>query len=104
MSVFLYVERESPLHRMHPVTKVIGLVLGFAVSLVFTHPLPALGALVLALAALAAAGGLGNLGRVWRFLLVLFVMTTLIWSVFLRIAGPMGKGGHGRRPKDRHKH
>jgi energy-coupling factor transport system permease protein len=93
MSVFLYVERESALHRLHPVTKVVGLLLGFAISLIFTHPLPALGAFVLALVALAAAGGLGNLARAWKFLLVLFIMTTLIWSVFLRISGPSGKGG-----------
>lgn len=93
MSVFLYVERESPLHRLHPVTKVIGLVLGFAISLIFSHPLPALGAFVLALIALAAAGGLGNLARAWKFLLVLFVMTTLIWSVFLKLGE---KGGEAR--------
>ncbi len=90
MSVFLYVERESALHRLHPVTKVIGLLLGFAVSLIFSHPLPALGAFALALVALAAAGGLGNLGRAWKFLLILFVMTTLIWSLFLRVGD---KGG-----------
>ncbi len=93
MSVFLYVERESLLHRLHPVTKVVGLVLGFAVALMFSHPLAALGALALSLGALGAAGGMGNLRRSWRFLLILFVMTALIWSVFLRVAGPMGKGG-----------
>ncbi|MGQ9731048.1 MAG: energy-coupling factor transporter transmembrane component T family protein [Candidatus Zipacnadales bacterium] len=93
MSVFLYVDRASVLHRMHPVTKVLGLVLGFAVSLIFSHPWPALGALALAFIALAATGGLANLRRVWKFLAVLFVMTTLIWSVFLQISGPTGKGG-----------
>jgi len=93
MSVFLYVDRESPLHRLHPVTKVVGLLLGFAVALMFSHPLPALGAFLLALIALATGGGLPNLRRTWKFLLILLVMTTLIWSVFLRISGPMGKGG-----------
>jgi len=91
MSVFLYVERESLLHRLHPVTKVAALVLGFAVGLVFSHPLPALGAVLLALVGLGAAGGLGNLRRVWKFLLILFAMTTLIWSLFLRLGE---KGGH----------
>jgi len=93
MSVFLYVDRPSLLHRLHPVTKVVALVLGFTVALMFSHPLPALGAVALSLIALAAAHGLANLQRTWRFLLVIFVMTTLIWSVFLRIGGPMGKGG-----------
>ncbi|MBM3474860.1 MAG: energy-coupling factor transporter transmembrane protein EcfT [Armatimonadetes bacterium] len=96
MSVFLYVDRESPLHRLHPVTKVVGLVLGFAVALTFSHPLPALGAFVLALVGLAVGGGLANLRRTWKFLLLLFVMTTLIWSIFLRIGGPMGKGGEAK--------
>jgi energy-coupling factor transport system permease protein len=91
MSVFLYVERESVLHRLHPVTKVAALVLGFAVGLVFSRPLPALGAVLLALVGLAVAGGLGNLRRAWKFLLVLFVMTTLIWSVFLRLGEKGGK-------------
>jgi energy-coupling factor transport system permease protein len=90
MSVFLYVERESALHRLHPVTKVVGLLLAFAISLIFSHPLPALGALALALVGLGAAGGFGNLGRAWKFLLLLFVMTTLIWSLFLRVGE---KGG-----------
>ena len=90
MAVFLYVERESALHRLHPVTNVIGLLLGFAISLIFSHPLPALGALVLALIGLAAAGGFGNLARAWKFLLILFVMTTLIWSLFLKLGE---KGG-----------
>lgn len=91
MSVFLHVERDSVLHRLHPVTKVAALVLAFAVGLVFSHPLPALGAVLLALFALAAAAGLGNLRRAWRFLLVLFVMTVLIWSVFLRLGEKGGK-------------
>jgi energy-coupling factor transport system permease protein len=94
VSVFLYVDRESPLHRLHPVTKVVGLLLGFAVALMFSHPLPALGALLLALIALAAGGGLPNLRRTWKFLLILFVMTTLIWSVFLRVSE---KGGEATR-------
>ncbi len=90
MSVFLYTERDSVLHRLHPVTKVIGLVLCFALALVFSHPTPAAGAVVLSLLALGAAHSLSNLQRVWKFLLVLFVMTTLIWSVFLRVGE---KGG-----------
>jgi energy-coupling factor transport system permease protein len=93
MSVFLYVDKRTALHGLHPVTKVLGLVLGFAIALMFSHPLPALGALLLAIVALAAGGGMVNLGRAWKFLLLLLVMTTLIWSVFLRLAGPMGKGG-----------
>jgi energy-coupling factor transport system permease protein len=94
MSVFLYVDRDSSLHRLHPVTKVVGLLLGFAVALMFSHPLPALGALVLALIVLAAGRGLPNLRRTWKFLLILFVMTTLIWSVFLRVGE---KGGTATR-------
>lgn len=96
MSVFLYIDRDSLLHRLHPVTKVAGLVCGFAIALAFSHPLPAAGACVLALLSLAAAHGLPNLRRTWKFLLLLFVMTTLIWSLFLRIGGPMGKGGEAK--------
>jgi energy-coupling factor transport system permease protein len=91
MSVFLYVERESVLHRLHPVTKVVALVLAFAASLIFSHLIPALGATVLALLGLTWAGGLGNLRRAWKFLLVLFLMTTLLWSVFLRVGEKGGK-------------
>lgn len=90
MSVFLYVDRDTALHRLHPVTKVIGLALAFAVSLLFSHPLPALAALALAVVAVLAGGGATNLARAWKFLLLLLVMTTLIWSVFLKLSD---KGG-----------
>ncbi len=90
MSVFLYVDRSTALHRLHPVTKVAGLVLGFALALTFSHPLPALGAVLLAGVALVAGGGVASLARAWKFLLLLFVMTTLIWSVFLKLGE---KGG-----------
>lgn len=90
MSVFLYVDRDTALHWLHPVTKVIGLALAFAVSLLFSHPLPALAALALAVVAVLAGGGATNLARAWKFLLLLLVMTTLIWSVFLKLSD---KGG-----------
>lgn len=86
MSTFLYVERESPLHRLHPVTKIVGLALLFVPPMAFNDPRWVAGAFALSLSALCLARAYANLARTWRFLLVIFVMSTLMWALFLRDA------------------
>jgi len=86
MSTFLFVPRDTVLHRLHPVTKLVCLVLGFALALLFSWPEAAAAALLLSLAALAATGGLAvTLRRMWKLLVLLLVVTTLIWSLFLKL-------------------
>lgn len=84
MPTFLYVESKSPLHRLHPVTKIVGLVLLFVPPMAFNDPRWVARTFALALLLLCLAGAYGNLARTWRFLLVIFVMSTVMWALFLR--------------------
>lgn len=83
-SGFLFIPADTPLHRLHPVVKVLGLVALFVPALAFNHPAWVGGVLVVALLLLASAHGLPNLQRLWGFVLLLFVMSTLLWTFFLR--------------------
>ncbi len=81
MSSGFYVHAESVLHRLHPVTKVVLLFLGFVSALLLEHPL-----YLLALAFIygifgVRAGALKNLARVaWLLFLIAFASFG-IWSV-----------------------
>jgi len=80
----LFRDVESPLHRLHPSTKLIALFLLLVVGMSFNDPRYVLGA-VMALFVIAAVGrSLPSVGRMWKFLAVLFTFATLLWSLFLR--------------------
>lgn len=83
-SQFLYVTTNSLLHRLHPVTKIIGLVLLFVPAMAFNQPVAQVAVLVLALLLLTVARSLANLRRMYKFLVLLFCMSTLMWALFLR--------------------
>ena len=83
-SRFLYVDTDSPLHRLHPVTKTVGLVLLFVPAMAFNHAWAQLGVLALAFLLLATARSLANVQRMGKFLIILFSMSALMWAVFLR--------------------
>ncbi len=78
----LYVEGQSPVHRLHAVAQVLGLLCVFVAAFLTDRPvalLPLVGA-VLALGAIA-----GTLGVLWRLRLlfvVTFVVTVATWPFF----------------------
>ena len=84
MNIFLYADRQTPVHRLDPRTKLAALLLLFTLALVFNHPLYLAGvALLVALGfALARTGD-----RWWRFrwlLGLLFIFSALIWPLTLK--------------------
>ncbi|MBI5586352.1 MAG: energy-coupling factor transporter transmembrane protein EcfT [Deltaproteobacteria bacterium] len=84
MNVFLYLDRESPVHRLDPRTKLFLLGLFFSLALVFNHP-----AYVAAVSLLVTLGIFlsGAQTTVWRFrflLILLFFFSGLIWSLTLK--------------------
>jgi energy-coupling factor transport system permease protein len=84
MTLTLYIPQPSSLHRLHPVTKLLGLLALLLAAFVVDDPrwLAPIGLVVLAL--LALAGALGHLGRFrWLFVLV-FVFTIVVWTLFFR--------------------
>lgn len=79
----LYLPLDTAIHRLHPVAKVLGLLILFVPALAFNDPIW-LGTLLLcSILLLLGAGGGENLRRMGSFLLVLFVMASLMWSLFM---------------------
>lgn len=89
MNLFLYLDRDSPVHRLDPRTKLFLLLGGFFAAALFSRPAP-LAALLAILVVYAAMGrASGNLRRVWVLLLTIGVVSLASWSVFARGATPL---------------
>ncbi len=98
MSLFLYAERESFFHRLHPSAKIAGLALAFVAALAFSHPLFLLPLVpVLVLPGLAAGVGTG-LRRVGWLMAAIGLMSFILWGIFypapadLHLFGPIRVG------------
>lgn len=88
-SRFLYVDADTPLHRLHPNAKLLCLVLLFAAVMAFNHPLFEGALVALGVLLLALARALGNLRQSWKFLALLFLIGSLLWVLFVKdIAAP----------------
>lgn len=81
---FLYVEADTALHRLHPNTKLVCLLLLFAAVLAFNHPAYEGALVALSIVLLAAARSLRNLARAWRLLVIMLVVSALLWALFVR--------------------
>lgn len=93
MELFLYMDRRTFLHSLDPRTKLICLVLLFALALVFNHPLY----LFVLLLGVVLVGWLGkSLANLWKMrwlLILLFLFSSILWPVFLRSAEPLFRFG-----------
>jgi energy-coupling factor transport system permease protein len=89
MTLFLYLDRDSAVHRLDPRTKLLLLVAAFVAAVPFREPIPLLVLLALLLAYGALARALGNLRRIWLLLLTIALVTVVSWSVFLPGATPI---------------
>ena len=84
MPLTLYVPATGPLHRLHPVTKLAGLVAFVVAAFVVDQPLVLLPLSAAVFALLVPAGALPNVRRL-RFMFVLvFVFTLVVWTFFFR--------------------
>ena len=84
MTLTLYVPRPSPVHRLHPVTKLLGLAALLLAAFLVDAPayLAPIGLVVVAL--LALAGALGLVRRFRTLFVLVFVFTVVVWTLFLR--------------------
>lgn len=89
MNLFLYLDRDSPVHRLDPRTKLVLMLGSFAVAVLFFTPGPLLFLLGALLAYGAAGRVLGNLRRIWVLLLSIAVVSILSWSVFAAGSTPL---------------
>ncbi len=84
MALTLYVPAPTVLHRLHPVTKLVGLGAFVVAAFVVDDPV-VLVPLAAGIAALLALGhGLGNARRFRLMFLLVFVATILVWTFFYR--------------------
>ncbi|HWU36522.1 MAG TPA: energy-coupling factor transporter transmembrane component T [Candidatus Acidoferrum sp.] len=89
MNLFLYLDTDSPVHRLDPRTKIFLLLGSFVAAVLFFRPMP-LFALLLVLLVYGAIGkALGNLRRIWFLLVSIVVVTVLSWSIFGRGSPPI---------------
>lgn len=90
MALHLYLDHRTWVHHLHPVVRVLGMLVLFVTAFVVERPewlLPLVGLLV---ALLAWTGSLTNVHRLRYLFGLIFVMTFLIWTV--------GYGPDGRPP------
>jgi len=82
MNLFLYLDRDSPVHRLDPRTKLFLMLGSFAVAVLFFAPTPLLLLLGVLLVYGAVGRALGNLRRVWVLLLSIAAVSIVSWSIF----------------------
>ena len=87
--LYFYLERESPLHRLHPVTKIALLGGACALGLALGRPLPLLAACALAFGLDLLAGALANLRRVRGFFVLTTVASVVVWTLVGRGPTPL---------------
>lgn len=84
MPIFLYIERATRIHRLHPTVKVFALFVMFWSVYWVDHPLALLPLGVMIAVAAHITGAWPNFYRLrWLFILTIF-FTTLAWMVFYR--------------------
>ncbi|MEW6635476.1 MAG: energy-coupling factor transporter transmembrane component T [Actinomycetota bacterium] len=82
MDPFLYLDRDTFVHRLDPRTKMLLLLGAFVLAFLFVSPLYGLGVLALVLLFGASARVLVNLRRIWFILVMIAVVTVILWSIF----------------------
>ena len=93
MDMFLYLDKDTIVHRLDPRTKIIVMILSFAVALMFNTPaaLAVVAVLILIYAFMGRA--LSNLKRIRVILVMIAIMSVVIWSLTgkgpTRLLGPI---------------
>ncbi len=89
MNLFLYLDRESPVHRLDPRTKLFLMLGSFAAAVLFFTPGPLLLLSGILLFYGALAGALGTLRRIRGLLVSIALVSIVSWAVFTRGATPI---------------
>ncbi len=89
MNLFLYLDRDTVVHRLDPRTKLFLMLGSFAAAVLFVAPAPLLVLLGVLLAYGAAGRALGNLRRIWFLLLSIAAVSIASWSIFAGGSTPL---------------
>jgi energy-coupling factor transport system permease protein len=85
--MYLYLDRDTWLHRLHPLVRLFGMIAVFIAAFSAERPLWELPILAVLGVLLVWSGGLSNVYRLRYLFVLIFVMTLSIWTVFY---GPDG--------------
>lgn len=93
MDIYLYVDRDSPLHRLDPRAKLIALIGLLLLDVATEQPWIPGGALLVVLAATHAAGVWRSLRKLRTLLFIISIVSFLSWALFARgtthVLGPV---------------
>mgnify|MGYP001148761072 CR=1 FL=1 len=84
MEIYLYLDKNSIFHRLHPVTKIFGMILLFIAAMIFNHPLYVLTLMVIVIIIGVLSRSLSNLNRIKVVLILLTVFCAVLWTFFLK--------------------
>ncbi len=93
MEVYLYLNRNSVFHRLHPVTKILSLILLLIAAMSFNHPIYILGITIFVIIISILSRSIGNLRRIWILLILLMIFCTILWPIFLKGSTLLWKWG-----------
>ncbi|MDK2811033.1 MAG: energy-coupling factor transport system permease protein [Petroclostridium sp.] len=89
MNLFLYLNKDTYMHRLDPRTKIIVLIASFIIGILFSSPI-SLTVFSLAVIVYGATGKiLGNLKRIWFILLTIGIFTIIMWAFFAQGTTPL---------------
>jgi energy-coupling factor transport system permease protein len=89
MNIFLYLDKDTWVHRLDPRTKMVGVLIVFSICLCFNHPLY-MAAVSLGITLIAiSVKSLQNFWRLRFILILLIVFSTLMWPFFVKGPTPL---------------
>ena len=84
MEIYLYLDKGSFFHKLHPITKIISLLLLFLTAIIFNHPLYLLAIAGGVIFITISSRSLPNLYKIKTLLILLLLFCTVLWSIFLK--------------------
>jgi energy-coupling factor transport system permease protein len=93
MSLFLYIDRPTFVHRLNPTVKVFGMLCLFVAAFVSQRPLVMLPVALGIAGLIVTAGALRNVWRLRLLFILVFIMTFIIWTLFFRGGVPLLRWG-----------
>ncbi len=84
MSLYLYLNKNTFVHRLNPITKILCLLLLFAAAMFFIHPLYLLMLAGLVLVIGISSGSLENLKKLWILMAMIGFFSFILWSFFYK--------------------
>ena len=84
MNVYLYLDKDTIIHRLDPRTKIFILLGSFALTMIHQHPLYTLTITLLIVIHGFVGRSLNNLKRIWWLLVIIGLFSVVVWSLFAK--------------------